>query len=246
MLKFNRTYTDSHLVSFIDYTSLNDTRDDDIEQMVKHVNSTHLKPASICTWAEHLSKLTPLKNVKKTIVLNFPNGDNSYELLEKEIKECLKHNADEIDYVIDWKSWVAHKNHLTMSHFEHFIKLTNGLFTTKVILESGEIKNKNILKSLCLDLLSDGCIDYLKTSTGKTTTGATIDDVEIILDSIQETQSNCGIKISGGIKTKEIATDFINVITNRMTEKWVDEKFRIGTSGLYTKLIGINNSKSKY
>ncbi|MDE4947187.1 deoxyribose-phosphate aldolase, partial [Francisella tularensis subsp. holarctica] len=71
--------------------------------------------------------------------------------------------------------------------------------TFKVIIESGELKTAKLISKVCQDVIDAGA-DFIKTSTGKTSEGATLAAAQVILDTIKSSAKRIGFKASGGIR----------------------------------------------
>ena len=111
--------------------------------------------------------------------------------------------------------------------------------TLKVILESGELRPQSI-KTAARVAIEEGA-DFIKTSTGKSEMGATVEAANIMCQEIanwyQETGKKVGFKPSGGIRTFDDAMEYYNVVKEVLGEQWLNPGlFRIGASSLYDNL----------
>jgi deoxyribose-phosphate aldolase len=150
-------------------------------------------------------------NVKVCSVIGFPLGAMSTKTKVFEAKQALKDGADEIDMVMNigflkskdfdavWKDIEAVKN-----------CMPNNVL--KVILETCYLEELEIIKASELAIQSGA--DYIKTSTGFGTDGATIHDVKLM--KIVAEHCNTKIKASGGIRDHETALEFINIGAERL------------------------------
>ncbi len=187
--------------------------------------------AAVCVYPHHLRLIPP--TIKRATVLNFPSGQHPHQNVLKELSQILEENlADEIDYVFPYKDYLSgHADQaLRMCHEIYQICLTHRR-KLKVILETGALPSAEMIHQLSLELIQRGC-HFLKTSTGKITTGATIEAASAILSAIKTSDKSCGIKISGGIRTREQALDYIRLAENILQKPIHADWFRIGTSGL--------------
>lgn len=110
--------------------------------------------------------------------------------------------------------------------------------TSKIILETGEIKKISLIQKASQMCIDSG-INFIKTSTGKTTICATPESANAILEIIAKNK-NCqtGLKVSGGIKNTYEAKKYIILCCAIMGNKWISTKtFRIGASSLIDDLI---------
>ena len=90
------------------------------------------------------------------------------------------------------------------------------------------------------ELLAIGC-DFLKTSTGKISQGASLSAVFAILSAIKDARTHCGVKISGGVKASQQALKYAWLAELVMEEKINKDLFRIGASSLLEELVAKNN-----
>lgn len=231
------------LYQHLDITSLNDT--DNPEQIRTWVkgwtdiwekSNRELKPASICVYAPLVSDvMAALGDMKVPVAAvsgNFPSGKTSPELKAEETRYAVSLGAGEIDMVID-RGWAASGNWEKIRREVQAVKSACGAAILKVILETGQFKEADIIKNMALAAL-DGGADFLKTSTGKIPEGASEFAARILLDALNQTgRTNCGLKISGGVRTAEQAEMYRNlVLTLRGEEFYTPRLFRIGASGL--------------
>ena len=168
-------------------------------------------------------------NVKVCSVIGFPLGAMSTQAKVDEAKSALKDGADEIDMVINvgllkskdfdgvWKDIEAVKS-----------IMPNNIL--KVILETCYLKEVEIIKASELAIQSGA--DFIKTSTGFGTGGATIHDVKL-MKSVANNEAK--IKASGGIKDAKTALEYINLGVERL-----------GTSSSITIVTNGKSSNSNY
>jgi deoxyribose-phosphate aldolase len=113
--------------------------------------------------------------------------------------------------------------------------------TLKVILETGILRSaENIRKAAILSMYSGA--DFIKTSTGKESVGATPEAAYIMCRTIKEyhakTGRKIGFKAAGGISTIDDALLYYTIVEETLGKEWLDSKlFRIGTSRLAATLL---------
>lgn len=216
--------------SLIDLTLLDEqATPETIAKLVS--NALHLQVAAICVYPKHL-RFIP-STLTRATVLNFPSGQQSHQNILKELSQILEENlADEIDYVFPYTDYLSGHSAeaLTMCHEIYQICVAHQR-KLKVILETGALPSAEIIHQLSLEIIQQGC-HFLKTSTGKMTTGATLEAASAILSAIKTLGRPCGIKISGGIRSEEQAKDYIRLAEDRLKRSVDADWFRIGTSGL--------------
>ena len=164
--------------------------------------------------------------VKICSVVGFPLGAMSTKAKETETEQAINDGADEIDMVINIGLLKSEKFDAVLQDIKTVKKSVSNK-TLKVILETCYLEDFEVIKAS--ELAIQAGADYIKTSTGFGTGGATIHDVKLMKSVID----NCGTKIkaSGGIRDLETALKYINLGVER-----------IGTSS-GTKIIEqLNNS----
>jgi len=234
------------LISFIDLTSLESTDNEvTIQALIRKANVGYagVHPAAVCVYPNFGNYVTAalLKSIQTAVVGGyFPSGQTPTEVKIKELEAIEKSTADEVDIVIN-------RGEFLQGHFEfvktEIQKMRSAVPTKKlkVILETGDLKSeKNI--EVASQIAIDAGADFIKTSTGKSQTGATTDAVKIMCHVIrshfEKTGKKIGIKPSGGIRTIEDALEYTNLVETILGSEWMTPSlFRIGASTLYDNLI---------
>lgn len=150
--------------------------------------------------------------VKVATVIGFPFGYSIAKAKLAEAQQAIVDGAQELDVVINLvalksKAWpylekeMAQITQLAHSH--------NRL--VKVIIESGVLTDEEIIQ--CCETYAKVGVDFLKTSTGYASTGATLEAVQLMRKHLP---SSIKIKASGGIRTYEQAVQFVNAGANRL------------------------------
>lgn len=201
-----------HLSSYIDHTNLkaSATKEDIIklcEEAKKYkfqtvcINSCYVKLAKI------LLKDSP---VKICTVIGFPLGAMSTASKVYETRQALFDGADEIDMVINI-GYLKSKEFIAVKNDIKSVKncLPNNIL--KVILETCYLDESVIIKAS--ELAIEAGADYLKTSTGFGTAGATLAHVKLMK---HIANNQCKIKASGGIKDFKTAIEYIHAGADRL------------------------------
>ena len=200
----------------VDYTLLKQTATwEDIKKICD--KGVELCTASVCIPACFVktAKEYVQDKIKICTVIGFPNGYSTTNTKVFETKDALQNGADEIDMVINI-------NALKRKDYEYILNEINEIKNAcqekilKVIVETCLLTEEEKVK-IC-EIVSKSNADFIKTSTGFSTGGAQIEDIELFKNHLSP---NKKIKASGGIRTFEDA--------NRMIEAGAS---RIGTSGL--------------
>lgn len=196
------------------------------------VQAYETKAASICVLPEHLAWIPAELTLKKTTVINFPHGNQPLNDLLKYIDQLMvKTPWHEIDFVFPYQSYLTgHESKaLAFSYALAHHCQQHGL-VTKVIIETGALPTLEIIYDLALQLVSQP-IDFIKTSTGKIATGATLPAAFAILSALKTTQAPTGIKFSGGIRTPEQALSYLHLTGQCLPDRAIDASWvRFGAS----------------
>jgi deoxyribose-phosphate aldolase len=148
--------------------------------------------------------------VKLAAVIGFPLGAMSTEAKVFEAKDCVEQGADEIDMVINL-GWLK-SNKLNWVRDEiQAIKNAIGNKVLKVILETCYLTDDE--KVMACNLAMEAGADFVKTSTGFGTGGATFDDVILMKKTVGD---KAKIKASGGVKDKATALKYIELGVSRI------------------------------
>ena len=168
--------------------------------------------ASVCIPASHVKKAKEYVGDKLQIctVIGFPNGYSTTATKVFECRDALANGADEIDTVIN-------VGHLKSGRYDEILnelkalKAACGEKILKVIIETCLLTDDEKIKMCELVTLSGA--DYIKTSTGFSTGGATREDVALFAAHVGE---GVKIKAAGGIASLKDAEDFINLGADRL------------------------------
>jgi deoxyribose-phosphate aldolase len=224
------------IYSLIDLTSLNETDDaQTIAELCTKAALADVHVAAVCIYPRFVPQVKEALRgtaVKIATVVNFPGGDDSLESAETTIQTALSQGVDEIDVVFPYARYLAGEK----AYAETFIRRCKSLCAEqvlKVILETGVLQASSVIKEVSELVIAAGA-DFLKTSTGKTAVGATVEAAAVMLDVIQnKSQGRVGLKVSGGIRTIAQAIEYITLAENKMGPSWLTPAhFRIGASQL--------------
>ena len=169
-------------------------------------------------------------DIKICRVIGFPLGAMSTNTKVQETKQALLDGADEIDMVLNI-GFLKSKDFDAVSEDIEAIKKEIPNRTLKVILETCYLEDYEIIKASELAIKSGA--DFIKTSTGFGTGGATIKDITLMKGVIKNGTTK--IKASGGIRDTKTALEYINIGVNR-----------IGTSNGITIVTGGVSEEKNY
>jgi deoxyribose-phosphate aldolase len=163
---------------------------------------------SVCIPAKFIApakKMLDGSNVKITSVISFPLGFLATDLKVMEIEEALARGADELDMVVDLSALKSGDYKKLEFEIETCLKpVYSAGRVLKVIVESGILTKQELLD--CCAFYSNYDIDFMKTSTGFASRGATVEAVRTMRANLP---FRVGIKASGGIRTYQAAMDLL-------------------------------------
>ena len=208
------------LAKMIDHTILKaDATQSDIEKLCEEAKKYNF--ASVCVnpyWVPLASDLLKNSTVKVCTVIGFPLGATSSESKASETEIAILQGADEVDMVINVGAMKNNKTDIVENDILSVVnsarktgKTQNKNIIVKVILETCYL-TKDEIKNACICAKNAGA-DFVKTSTGFGTGGATTEDVALMKQTVGETMQ---VKASGGIRDYETAIKMIEAGATRL------------------------------
>ncbi len=170
------------------------------------------KTASVCIPPYFVKQAKEYVGEKLAIctVIGFPNGYNTTAVKVFETKDAIQCGADEIDMVINIGALKAGMDDFIVDEIKQ-IKAACGDKILKVIIETCLLNEDEKIR-MCKNVTAAGA-DYIKTSTGFSTAGATREDVDLMVKNVGE---GILVKAAGGISGIQDAEDFINLGADRL------------------------------
>lgn len=224
--RFNMT----NYAAMIDHTLLKqDATKGQIEQICAEAKQYVF--ASVCvnpTWIKLAASLLEGTEVKVCTVIGFPLGASTSETKAFETRDAIEKGATEIDMVINVGELKDGNFDYVQKDIEAVVKAANGTLV-KVIIESCLLTDEEKVKACELAVAAGA--DYVKTSTGFSTGGATPEDIALMRKTVGP---DIGVKASGGVRSLE---DMKAMIDNGAT--------RIGASSGVAIMNGLT-SESNY
>jgi deoxyribose-phosphate aldolase len=189
-----------NIPQLIDHTILRpDTTKTDIEQLCREARQH--KFYSVCvnpTWVSLARRLLEGSAVKVCCVVGFPLGAQPPESKAMEARAAIRHGAKEIDMVINVGALKSNDDALVLRDIRSVVEACrDGSAKCKVILETSLLTNEE--KSRACEMAVKARADFVKTSTGFSTGGATAEDVALMSRIVRE--KKLGVKASGGVRT---------------------------------------------
>jgi deoxyribose-phosphate aldolase len=195
----------------VDHTLLTQTATwEDIKQICDDAITYGV--ASVCIPPAYVERVKEYvkDQMKVCTVIGFPNGYNTTDVKVYETKDAISKGADEIDMVINL-GLLKDKNYDAVLAEIKQIKSACGNHILKVIIETCLLTEEEKIK-MC-DLVSRSGADFIKTSTGFSTSGATFDDVALFSKHVR---ADVHIKAAGGIASFDDAEKFIELGASRL------------------------------
>lgn len=190
-----------NLAKVIDHTLLKPTATrEQIETLCREAAEHGF--CSVCVnpyWVPLAAKMLKGTGVKTCTVIGFPLGANTTEVKVFEAKTALENGADELDMVINIGA-LKSKDYDTVLQDIRALRALGDNFVLKVIIETSELTDEEKVKAC--ELAAEAKADFVKTSTGFTKGGATVQDVALMKKSIP---AGMQVKASGGVRTREDA-----------------------------------------
>ena len=203
----------------------------DINEILKHVDHTLLSPqatwdeirqicddaikyhtASVCIPPSYVSQASKYlgERVKVCTVIGFPNGYSTTAVKAFETEDALANGAKEIDMVINIGR-LKNKEYDAVREDIAAVKRAVGDKVLKVIIETCLLTDEE--KEKMCDIVVEAGADFIKTSTGFSTAGATFHDIELFARCVR---GRCKIKAAGGISTVEDMEKFLDLGADRL------------------------------
>lgn len=209
-----KTYTLAEIAKLIDHTNLHANASfADLEKLCREAVENGF--ASACVNSAHagfVSKQLEGTGVATCVTVGFPLGAQSIRAKVAETEDAISFGANEVDYVVnitqvkaaDWGYVADEMTRITLA-------CKNAGAHAKVIFENCYLSNN---EKLALCEIANSCgIDFVKTSTGFGTGGATREDVKLMRDSVRP---EIQVKAAGGIRTADDLLDYVRLGATRI------------------------------
>lgn len=200
-----------YILSKADHTQLGQTATwEDIKKLIDE--AIEYKTASVCIPSSYVKRAKEYAQQRTVIctVIGFPNGYSTIETKVFETENAIKNGAEEIDMVININE-LKNKNYDYVLDEIKQIKEACGDKILKVIIETALLTEEEKIK-MC-EIVTESKADYIKTSTGFSTGGATFEDVKLFSEHIGP---DVKIKAAGGISSLDDAIKFIELGAMRL------------------------------
>ncbi len=175
-----------------------------------------------------------------SVATGFPSGQVDIETRLREVEKAIQEGATEIDMVINRNAFLV-GDYQTVFNEIQMTKETCGETHLKVILETGELGSFELIR-LASDIAMEAGGDFIKTSTGKISSAASIPVTLVMLQSISDfydrTGKRIGMKPAGGIRTAKQAIQYLVMVNETLDSHWLNSNlFRFGASSLLNDVL---------
>ncbi len=233
----------SRALACLDLTSLNDADDAAaISALCARAAGPAGAPAALCVWPRFvaLARAQAPAGVRVAAVANFPAGGLDAAAAVADARAIIAAGGDEVDLVLPWRALQA-GNAAGAAAVVHAVRAACADHTLKLIIESGDLADPGLVHQASLIGLDAG-VDFLKTSTGKTATGATPEAARVMLQAIaaHPRGAGAGFKASGGIRRVADAAVYIALVQDILGADAVGpQRLRFGASGLLADIEAV-------
>jgi len=191
-----------------------------VETAVERVRGTTVRVASVAT--------------------AFPSGQSPLDIKVAETRDVVELGADEVDMVIDRGAFLAGRYAKVYDEIVR-VKEACGEAHLKVILETGELGTYDNVRRASLLAIAAGA-DFVKTSTGKIPSAATLPVTLVMLEAVrdvyEETGRRVGVKAAGGIRTAKQAVQYLVLLHETLGAEWLTPDLsRLGASSLLNDIL---------
>jgi deoxyribose-phosphate aldolase len=232
----------ARILPLVDLTSLGD---DDTEPKIEHLCDRALETgvAAVCVWPRFVRlarERLGTAPVRLATVANFPDGGDDIAAVVLETRAAIADGVDEVDVVAPIAAILEGDVGLVTELVQACREATPEQ-TLKVILETGRLQEPARIAAAARAAIMAGP-DFLKTSTGKVSPGATLEAAALLLAVLKEAGGRVGIKLSGGIRTTQQAAGYVHLVDHFMGSGWTSPStVRFGASTLLDDLLAVLN-----
>jgi deoxyribose-phosphate aldolase len=175
-----------------------------------------------------------------SVATGFPSGQTTLDVKVAEVREVVELGADEVDMVIDRGAFLSGRYAKVYDEIVR-VKEACGPVHLKVILETGELGTYDNVRRASLLAMAAGA-DFIKTSTGKLPSAATLPVTLVMLEAIRdvhdETGRKVGMKPAGGIRQAKQAVQYLVQLHETLGVEWLTpDLYRLGASTLLNDVL---------
>lgn len=225
---------------------------EDIEKLCRKADTPAGRVAAVCVRPEWIGTARQVlgrdtnsgAGVRIASVANFPAGSSRIDRATRDVRNVLDLGADEVDLVFPWHALLK-GNEARGQALVAACREASAGHILKVILETGELREPDLIRRAA-ELAIAGGADFVKTSTGTAPVGATPQAVRVLLETVRDCEREVGCKVSGGVRTLEQASEYIEMAAEIVAPDWpAPAHFRIGASGLLDRVLHALNPSTR-
>ena len=202
-----------NIAKYIDHTILKpEATVENVKKLCKEAKEYNF--ASVCVngcYAKLVSTELAGSEVKTCVVVGFPLGAMTKEAKAFETSQAIENGASEIDMVINVAALKSKDYKFVKEDIEAVVNAAKGKALVKVIIETCLLTDEEKVK-VC-EIAKEARADFVKTSTGFSTGGATKEDIALMRKTVGP---DLGVKASGGVRDFKAAMDMINAGASRI------------------------------
>lgn len=211
-----------------------------------HPGREYPQVAAVCVYpamVRHAAKQLEGSSVRiASVATAFPSGQSPLKIRLAEVRQAVTDGADEIDMVINRGAFLSGEFSKVQDEIASVLDAC-GDCTLKVILETSELETYDNIRTasfLAMRVIRNG--DFIKTSTGKTGSNATLGNNQVMLEAIRDhylaTGKEIAMKPAGGIRTAKQALHFLVAVKETLGDAWLNnQRYRFGASSLLNDLL---------
>ena len=199
---------------YLDHTLLNpEATEDQIDRVTKEALDNHFFSVMVNPyWVNHVHTQLAGSEVKTACVIGFPLGANTTAIKVAESKQAIADGVDELDMVMNIGEFKSGHDEIVQKDIEAVVETGHQAGKlVKVIIETALLTDAEI--SRASDIVATAGADFVKTSTGFSTRGAAVHDVELMTAAVN---GRIKVKASGGIHSAEEAQAMIAAGAERL------------------------------
>lgn len=201
------------LANKIDHTALKpDTTKTQITELCQEAKTHHFY--SVCVnpiWVKEASSILKGTDVAVCTVIGFPLGASTSEVKAFETKNAIDNGATEVDMVINVGALKDADYDFVQADIQAVVEAAKDRALVKVIIETCLLTDEE--KVTACKLAKAAGANYVKTSTGFSTGGATVHDIRLMRETVG---TNVGVKASGGVRDQETAVAMVKAGASRI------------------------------
>ncbi|NRY59882.1 deoxyribose-phosphate aldolase [Clostridium beijerinckii] len=202
-----------NIAKYIDHTILKpEATVEDVKRLCREAKEYNF--ASVCVngcYAKLVSTELMGTDVKTCVVVGFPLGAMTKEAKAFETNQAIQNGATEIDMVINVGALKDKNYSLLKEDIEAVVNAAKGKALVKVIIETCLLTDEEKVKAC--EIAKEAKADFVKTSTGFSTGGATKEDIALMRKTVGP---DLGVKASGGVRDFKAAMEMINAGASRV------------------------------